>query len=249
MHAGVDLGGKDNPIYAAADGTVTEFKKGSLGGTNTSVVIDHGGGVFTRYLHMFVDEVLVEVGDQVVAGQQIAQNGMTGSATGEHLHFEVYESGMNGGTSDPAAFYEALGLNLGSDPGGTPQPGCLTAQASTLPDSGAGSGQWSGVKGQAYALLPSFGWTDETEMVCLSELWEHESNWNATAVNSSSGACGIPQALPCSKMAKAGADYATNPVTQIRWGLDYIKGRYGSPCAAWEFWQRTDARPSPGHWY
>lgn len=71
------------------------------------------------------------------------------------------------------------------------------------------------------------------EYNCLVALWNKESRWNVYAHNSSSGAYGIPQAVPGSKMASAGADWATNPDTQIRWGLGYIQGRYGSPCAAW----------------
>ncbi|QBP30837.1 transglycosylase [Streptomyces phage EGole] len=68
---------------------------------------------------------------------------------------------------------------------------------------------------------------------CLNNLWHHESKWNENAVNSSSGAYGIPQALPGSKMAKAGKDWKTNPFTQVKWGVDYIEDRYGSPCNAW----------------
>lgn len=81
-------------------------------------------------------------------------------------------------------------------------------------------------------LLASFGW-GEDQFAYLDLLWQKESNWNHLAMNSSSGAYGIPQALPGSKMASAGADWATNPETQIRWGLGYIKSRYGSPAAAW----------------
>jgi hypothetical protein len=68
---------------------------------------------------------------------------------------------------------------------------------------------------------------------CLDSLWTRESGWDRTASNPSSGAYGIPQALPGEKMAGAGADWRTNPVTQIRWGLQYIAASYGSPCAAW----------------
>lgn len=68
---------------------------------------------------------------------------------------------------------------------------------------------------------------------CLEALWQKESGWNPHADNPSSDAYGIPQALPGSKMASAGADWATNPMTQIRWGVGYIEDRYGSPCAAW----------------
>ena len=76
------------------------------------------------------------------------------------------------------------------------------------------------------------GWTG-SEWECLNTLWTRESNWRHTAHNSSSGAHGIPQALPGSKMASHGADWATNPATQISWGLSYVKGRYGTPCGAW----------------
>ena len=68
---------------------------------------------------------------------------------------------------------------------------------------------------------------------CLVSLWNVESGWNVTATNPSSGAYGIPQALPGSKMASAGADWQTSAATQIRWGLGYIKSVYGSPCGAW----------------
>ncbi|MFF2052336.1 hypothetical protein ACFVU2_12120 [Leifsonia sp. NPDC058194] len=89
---------------------------------------------------------------------------------------------------------------------------------------------------QAYASsrLPAYGWGGE-QMSCLIKLWTKESSWRADAYNRSSGAYGIPQALPGSKMASAGGDWMTNADTQINWGLSYISGRYGSPCAAWSF--------------
>jgi Transglycosylase SLT domain len=68
---------------------------------------------------------------------------------------------------------------------------------------------------------------------CLVLLWNRESGWNYLAKNPSSGAYGIPQSLPGTKMASAGADWATNPQTQIRWGVSYINSRYGTPCSAW----------------
>lgn len=95
----------------------------------------------------------------------------------------------------------------------------------------------------AKAMLGDHGW-GESQWRCLNLLWEGESAWKHTAENSSSGAYGIPQSLPASKMAKFGADYRTNPITQIRWGLWYIDQSYGSPCGAWEFW--NDRYP---HWY
>ncbi|MFJ3220053.1 lytic transglycosylase domain-containing protein [Kitasatospora sp. NPDC086801] len=80
------------------------------------------------------------------------------------------------------------------------------------------------------------------QLQCFSNIVARESSWNHLAVNASSGAYGLVQALPGTKMASAGADWRTNPATQIKWGLDYMNSRYGSPCAAWSFWQNH-------HWY
>jgi hypothetical protein len=77
-----------------------------------------------------------------------------------------------------------------------------------------------------------YGWGDD-QFQCLVSLWNRESGWSVAALNASSGATGIPQALPGEKMAIAGADWATNPATQITWGLGYISSSYGTPCAAW----------------
>lgn len=100
---------------------------------------------------------------------------------------------------------------------------------------------------QAYAKtqMKAYGW-DDKQFACLVELWNHESGWNYTADNPTSDAYGIPQSLPGEKMASEGADWATNPQTQIRWGLKYIKERpdYGSPCAAWTLWNQRNP-----HWY
>jgi hypothetical protein len=83
----------------------------------------------------------------------------------------------------------------------------------------------------AMAMLGSFGWSSG-QFSCLDSLWTRESGWSVTASNPD-GAYGIPQADPGSKMASAGPDWQTNAATQVRWGLGYIKGMYGSPCAAW----------------
>ena len=88
----------------------------------------------------------------------------------------------------------------------------------------------------AASLLASYGW-DSGQFSCLDALWNRESGWNPYAQNSSSGAYGIPQALPGSKMSSAGPNWANSAETQIRWGLGYIKGRYGSACSAWSFKQ------------
>ena len=84
----------------------------------------------------------------------------------------------------------------------------------------------------ALSLFPDYGW-DASELDPLIKLWEKESHWNPAAHNGRSGAHGIPQALPAGKMASEGADYYTSGYTQIRWGLGYIRSRYGSPSKAW----------------
>ncbi|MEV2235232.1 transglycosylase SLT domain-containing protein [Streptomyces phaeochromogenes] len=75
---------------------------------------------------------------------------------------------------------------------------------------------------------------------CFSTIVDHESSWNYQADNPTSDAYGLMQALPGSKMSSAGADWATNPATQIKWGLGYMNDRYGSPCGAWDFWQANN---------
>jgi hypothetical protein len=87
----------------------------------------------------------------------------------------------------------------------------------------------------AYNIMGSYGFPPTTYFGCLQNLWNRESGWRYDAENPGSGAFGIPQALPGSKMASAGADWQTNPRTQIIWGLGYIKNVYGTPCNAWSF--------------
>ncbi len=83
-------------------------------------------------------------------------------------------------------------------------------------------------------MLPAYGW-DSSQFACLDQLWIGESNWDHTATNPTSGAYGIPQALPPGKMSTAGPDWRTNPATQIEWGLKYISLSYGTPCSANQF--------------
>lgn len=88
-------------------------------------------------------------------------------------------------------------------------------------------------------VISTYGWT-EYDFECLVNLWNRESGWNPKAHNKNSGAHGIPQSLPASKMASEGSDYYTNGYTQIRWGLKYIKNRYGSPSNAWSHFQNKN---------
>jgi hypothetical protein len=117
----------------------------------------------------------------------------------------------------------------GSGSGSGSGSGGIVYVTSTPPDPGS-------AQSIAYNMLASFGFNPATFFGCLKDMWDRESGWRYDAANPS-GAYGIPQALPGSKMASAGADWQTNPATQIKWGLGYIKAIYGDPCKAWAFWQ------------
>ncbi|AJE40482.1 MULTISPECIES: aggregation-promoting factor C-terminal-like domain-containing protein [Streptomyces] len=112
--------------------------------------------------------------------------------------------------------------------------GMLFASA---PAQAASSGSDSSAQAIAHQMIP-----DSAQYEAFNKIVSHESGWNAHATNSSSGAYGLVQALPASKMSSAGSDWKSNPATQIKWGLDYMNSRYGSPAAAWNFW-------STHHWY
>ncbi|MGI8760305.1 MAG: ubiquitin-like domain-containing protein [Jatrophihabitantaceae bacterium] len=133
----------------------------------------------------------------------------------------------------------------------TPPPPASPPASSGAPSAGSGSGSGSGGSGppvapgsaQAIArqLLAARGWGND-QFNCLVSMWDRESGWNVHAANPS-GAYGIPQALPGSKMSSAGPDWQNNAETQIKWGLGYISSRYGTPCGAWATWQAN------GGWY
>jgi len=115
----------------------------------------------------------------------------------------------------------------------TPTPSPSPATTAAAPTAPVSSGDPRAV---ARSLLGSFGFA-ASEFSCLDPLWAGESGWDVHADNPSSSAYGIPQALPGSKMATAGPDWQNDAATQIKWGLGYIKGRYGTPCGAWSFKQ------------
>jgi hypothetical protein len=125
--------------------------------------------------------------------------------------------------ADVAAASTAGGSGTGPGAGG----GGIVYVTSTPPDPNT-------AQSIAYNVMASFGFSPATYFGCLLDLWNRESGWVYDAENAS-GAYGIPQALPGSKMASAGPDWQTNPATQISWGLGYIKSIYGNPCGAWSF--------------
>lgn len=131
--------------------------------------------------------------------------------------YRVGEQAARDAAARAAAAAAAAGAG-GSDGGGAPPPGVVVDRAAA--------------KAHAASMLPGYAWGSD-QFRCLDLLWTRESGWRADAYNASSGAYGIPQSLPGSKMAAAGADWRTNAATQIDWGLSYISARYGSPCGAW----------------
>ena len=133
-----------------------------------------------------------------------------------------------GSISTKEEIAEITGEAKSSDPATAAAAAAAAAEAGAVPTTYSGEDPRSLAK----PLVAAQGWGD-SEYQCLVLLWNRESQWNPYAENAYSGAYGIPQALPGSKMASAGADWRTNPITQINWGIGYIKGRYGTPCSAW----------------
>lgn len=111
---------------------------------------------------------------------------------------------------------------------------------------GGGAAVWAaswtqeatGSKTYAQKQFPHYGWSVSTQFPCLDNLWTRESGWRWNASNPSSGAYGIPQALPGSKMGSAGTNWPNDGLTQIQWGHQYIRDRYGAPCGAWNHFQQ-----------
>lgn len=123
------------------------------------------------------------------------------------------------------------------------QPSPTSSSSSSAPATGSLGNPVPVGQAQQIArnMLSSFGWNPSTEFGCLQQMWNNESGWRTTAANVPSdpynNAYGIPQANPGTKMASVGSDWRTSASTQIKWGLGYIQGRYGSPCQAWAYWQ------------
>ena len=150
---------------------------------------------------------------------------MPGTSTAQA---DVRAPGVPAGSTDGQSVVVADGshTDAGRDSSYTvTDPPKATAPATGMPDPGT-------AQAIAYNMVMAKGW-DANEYNCLVALWNRESHWNVYAHNTTSGAYGIPQALPGDKMATVAADWATNPKTQIIWGLGYITGRYQTPCGAW----------------
>jgi hypothetical protein len=129
--------------------------------------------------------------------------------------------------ASPVQLAAATAASTGTSTGTGGGSGGVIYVTSSPPDPGT-------AQSTAYGIMASFGFDPKTYFGCLRDIWNRESGWRYDAENAS-GAYGIPQALPGSKMASAGADWQTDPATQIRWGLGYIKNVYRNPCSAWAF--------------
>ena len=142
-------------------------------------------------------------------------------------------TGAQQAQQDAAAAQQSSGDSAAQDAQGAQGAQGNAAPSTPAPaaDPGAGTDPES-AKAIARSMMAGHGWGD-SEFSCLENLWNRESSWNYQAENASSGAYGIPQALPGSKMSEVASDWETNPSTQITWGLNYISGRYGTPCSAW----------------
>ena len=163
---------------------------------------------------------------------RVETEGVEGSRVTTYV--ATYENGVEVGrvtqaeilAAAPAAEVVLVGTTSGSS-SSTASSGSSEAAAAPVQTYSGGD-----PRAIAQSMVAARGWGAD-QWSCLDRLWQRESNWNPSAQNRSSGAYGIPQALPGSKMGTVAADWRTNPVTQITWGLNYISGRYGTPCGAW----------------
>lgn len=265
-HPAADItAGCDTPVYAYAGGTIVTVKGGDINSFanmgfqhNGVVVIKHTESLYTMYVHMWAKDMAhLKVGDVVSVGDEISKVGDSGVSLGCHLHFQIH-------ISDEEAGKKGWGLwqglaNLDGAVGAPLEYPATTHMKETgiadlypmspdklppkpEPKNGGSGDSTSDGDAQAFAkkeMKSVYGWGDG-EFACLKDLWTRESGWNPAATNPSSGAYGIPQALPGSKMASAGSDWQTNPNTQVKWGLTYIQGRYGTPCSAIKFWDQNN---------
>ncbi|MBG0740102.1 hypothetical protein IV500_11995 [Paeniglutamicibacter antarcticus] len=135
--------------------------------------------------------------------------------------------------SNASLSFTRTAVKSSAAPTATPNVSGAAADVQALGANGGPVNDPAGAKAYAAAALPSYGWGQD-QMSCLLPLWDQESDWTTTAENPSSLAYGIVQSLPAEKMDSAGNDWKNNYQTQIKWGMTYIKDRYGSPCGAWD---------------
>jgi LysM repeat protein len=247
-------------ISASAVGTYTVKKGDTLSG----IAEDHGYGADWQRLYQANRSTVGGNPDLILPGQALSLDPgssptAAASAAGRHLVTYTVESGDT--LSKIATHYgvpggwrtlyadnkAAVGPNPGSLRVGTELKVDTQHRATARPATAAKPTRTAapattatrvsvpttvaGIQAAARSLVPS------GQFSCFSSIVQRESGWNPRATNPSSGAYGLMQALPGSRMASVGADWRTNPLTQLKWGLNYMNERYGSPCQAWNFWQ------------
>ena len=191
--------------------------------------------------------VLVGVGAAGQASETSARNAAAGSSTAAPtaanpltpLDFERVRADNQVPTTAPVAAKSAAAKPAKAPaaapaPKAAPKPVKKPAPKPAKKPAPVAVNDPAGAQAYAASKLGSYGWAP-SQMQCLKTLWTKESDWETTATNPTSGAYGVVQSLPAEKMASAGADYRTNYRTQINWGLEYVKDRYGSPCEALNF--------------
>ncbi|QQM68455.1 G5 domain-containing protein [Actinomyces weissii] len=211
---------EDKEAYATVEEETDELDKGERkvktpgvdGVTRTTYTVRTVGG----------QEVSREVAAQVVATAKVDEVVLVGTKEKKQ---ETSSSGSQTGNRSEGSGSGSSGSSGSEAPAPAPAPAPSGTSAADA-------------QATARSMMASYGW-GESEFSCLVALWNRESGWNYRAENPYSGAYGIPQSLPGSKMASAGSDWRTNPATQIKWGLGYIQGRYGSPCGAWNHSERV----------
>ena len=206
---------------AGANGVLQLAAADQLPPPQADVAYQLTGVTFARAFQIRAAAPRDAVAQRTAAQQRLAKNAATARATAARATALLAPADVTAATA-------AAGQS----------PALLVPSASPRPTATATARARSGSPQQiAEAMLGSFGWSS-SQFACLDPVWAQESDWRVTAENPS-GAYGIPQALPGSKMASAGSDWQTSAATQIEWGLGYIKGIYGSPCAAWDHEQAT----------
>lgn len=166
---------------------------------------------------------------QLVIGSERARFGLQHSENVAAVKAAAAQAAAKAAAAKAAAARAAVARQAAAKQAAAKQAAARSTQTVVTQQAAEPSGSPQQV---AQQMLGQFGWSG-SQFSCLEPLWERESGWDVTAENPSSGAYGIPQALSGSLMASAGPDWQTDAATQIRWGLTYIQGRYGSPCGAW----------------
>lgn len=201
----------------------------SLKGTTAAVESEFRQGETARAAYQASQDAKRAAAEEQ-ARQQAEAAAQAAAAAAKAASLQPRPAAANPANPAPANPAPANPVNQAPAPQPAPAPSPPPVVVPSVP--GGAVNDPAGAKNYAAGRLAAYGWGQD-QFPCLSQLWTKESNWLTTATNPSSGAYGIAQSLPAGKYASAGGDWLTNYRTQVDWGLGYISGRYGSPCAAW----------------